>query len=417
MKGGQGTFEVADQAQLQLKLRLSARRSKVTAFCLVLPLLAFILVTFVLPIGSLLYRSVYNPTVVDVLTETVAALQSWDGDDVPDEPVFAALAVDLVKARQEQTFGPVAAQLNFDLGGMRSLITKSVREIEKTSEGLYKPAFLEIDPRWGETATWAAVRTNSQRYTAAFYVTAVDRRFDSRGQVVLVDEDLRIYINLFVRTIWVSSAITALCLLLGFPIAYLMAAVPTRYSNFLLIAVLLPFWTSLLVRTTSWVVILQREGVINELLIWLGLIGEDGRLALVHNMTGTIVAMAQILLPFMVLPLFSVMKTIPLNYMHAAQSLGASPEKSFLTVYLPNTLPGIGAGSILVFILAIGYYITPELVGGRTGQLIGNFIAYHMQSSLNWGLAGALGSILLAGILALYFVYDRIVGIEKLKLG
>jgi putative spermidine/putrescine transport system permease protein len=417
MTGGRAPLKAAGGAKLKAQLRRSARRSRVTAFGLVVPLLAFILASFVLPIGNLLYRSIYNPTVVDVLPEAVAALRGWDGTDAPDEAVFAALAADLVAARKAQTLGPVASRLNFDRGGMRSLVTKTAREIEKVEEGPYKPAFLEIDERWGEVATWTAIRANSERYTATFYVAAMDHTFDSRGHIVSVAPELRIYIELFVRTVWVSAVITGLCLALGFPIAYLMATVPTRYSNLLLIAVLLPFWTSLLVRTTSWVVILQREGVINEMLIWLGLIGEDQRLALVYNMTGTILAMTQILLPFMVLPLFSVMKTIPSNYMRAAQSLGASPEKSFLTVYLPNTIPGIGAGSILVFILAIGYYITPALVGGRTGQLIGNFIAYHMQSSLNWGLAGALGGILLAGVLGLYFLYNRLIGIDKLKLG
>ena len=158
-----------------------------------------------------------------------------------------------------------------------------------------------------------------------------------------------------------------------------------------MIMVLLPFWTSRLVRTTSWIVLLQTEGVLNDIAVWVGVISDDNRLQMIYNMTGTVVAMVHILLPFMVLPLFSVMKTISPSYVRAAKSLGATPSRAFWTVYFPQTVPGIGAGSLLVFILSIGYYITPALVGGRTGQLISNFIAYHMQSSLNWGLAAALG--------------------------
>ena len=147
------------------------------------------------------------------------------------------------------------------------------------------------------------------------------------------------------------------------------------------------------------------------------MVSDDNRLAMIHNEIGTIVAMTHILLPFMVLPLFSVMKTIPPSYMRAALSLGANPVVAFVRVYMPNTVAGVGAGGILVFIIAIGYYITPALVGGTKGTLISNFIAYHMQVSLNWGLAAALGAILLGLVLALYLLYDKIVGIDNMKLG
>ena len=184
-----------------------------------------------------------------------------------------------------------------------------------------------------------------------------------------------------------------------------------------MILVLLPFWTSLLVRTSAWIALLQKEGVINDLLVWTGLIGDEHRLTMIHNATGTVVAMTHVLLPFMVLPLYSVMKTIPPSYLRAARSLGATPFTAFVRVYMPNTVPGIGAGAILVFIISIGYYITPALVGGQSGTLISNFIAYHLSSSLNWGLAAALGSILLGLVLALYLLYDKIVGIDNMKMG
>lgn len=410
-------LKTADGAALKQRLRRTVRKKRLTAIALVVPLLAFVVATFVLPIGNLLYRSIYNPTVIDALPATVAALRNWNGKDLPDEAAFALLAKEMVAARKAQTIGKVATQLNFERGGLRTMFTETARKLERVDAGPYKPAFLGIDPSWGDISTWATIKMTGQRYTRAFYLSALDLTFDNQERIVSVPPERQIYVSLFIRTCWVSLLITLLCLALGYPIAYLMANVPTRYSNLLMIIVLLPFWTSLLVRTTAWIVILQREGVLNQLLIWAGLIGSDDRLEMVYNMTGTVVAMTQILLPFMILPLFSVMKTIPRSYMRAAQSLGATPEWAFFTVYLPHSVPGIGAGSILVFILAIGYYITPALVGGRTGQLISNFIAYHMQTSLNWGLAGALSGILLAGVFALYLLYNRAVGIDNLKLG
>jgi putative spermidine/putrescine transport system permease protein len=224
-------------------------------------------------------------------------------------------------------------------------------------------------------------------------------------------------VQLFIRTLWLSALIAGICLVLAFPVAHLLATLPLRYSNLLMIFVLLPFWTSLLVRTTSWIVLLQSQGVFNDILVLIGIIGEDGRIQLMYNRMGTIIAMVHILLPFMVLPLYSVMKTIPPSYMRAARSLGATPWTAFWRVYFPQTVPGIGAGILLVFILAVGYYITPALVGGSSGQLISNLIAFHMQQSLNWSLAAALGALLLFGILVLYWLYDRIIGIDNMKLG
>jgi len=184
-----------------------------------------------------------------------------------------------------------------------------------------------------------------------------------------------------------------------------------------MILVLLPFWTSLLVRTSSWIVLLQGQGVVNNVLVALGIVDEGGRLSMMYNQTGTIVAMTHILLPFMILPLYSVMKTIPPAYARAARSLGATSWTTFRRIYLPLTVPGIGAGAMLVFILAVGYYITPALVGGASGQLISNQIAFHMQNTLNWSLAAALAALLLAAVLLLYWLYDRLVGIDNMKLG
>jgi len=230
-------------------------------------------------------------------------------------------------------------------------------------------------------------------------------------------EDKQILIKLFIRTVKMSLIITGMCILLGYPVAWILANLPARSANLLMILVLLPFWTSLLVRTSAWKVMLQNQGVINDVLVWLGLVANDGRLEIINNQFGTITAMTHILLPFMILPMYSVMQTIPPSYLRAAKSLGATNWTAFWRVYFPQSIPGIGAGSILVFILAIGYYITPEIVGGTDGVFISNRIAYHISSSLNWGLAAALGAILLAVVLVLYWAYDKIVGIDNVKLG
>ena len=392
-------------------------RPRLRAAGLALPLVAFIGVTFVVPLGTMLLRSVYDPVVADALPDTIALLREWDGGSDPGEAVYAAAARELLRAREERTIGRVASRVNRIRGGLRSVLVRSGRRLLEVEEGPWRAVLVDIDADWADPLTWHAIRTAGDRFTTRHYLNAVDLQRLPDGSIAQQPPERRIYLRLFGRTFVVSLGITALCLLLGYPLAYLIAHAPPRRAGLLLALVLVPFWTSLLVRTTSWIVLLQTQGVINDLLVTLGLVGDGGRLAMIYNMTGTVVAMTHVLLPFMVLPLYSVMRTIPPRQMRAAESLGASFPLAFWRVYWPQSLAGVGAGSLLVFILAIGYYITPALVGGQSGQLISNFIAYHMQTSLNWGLAGALGGILLACVLGLYLLYDRVVGVERMRLG
>ena len=389
---------------------------------LTLPLVAFIGVTFLAPLAAMLVRSVYDPVVADVLPETLRALASWDGEEAPGEAVFAAFATELVAAGQARTVGQVATRLNRVESGLRSVVTRTARglrnaQIDPGVPTPWRNAVVAAADAWEDPGTWRAVRRAGERLTPRHYLNALDLDQGTEDEIVRQPEELRIYGALLLRTLVVSTSITVLCLLLGYPVAYLIAhASPTR-ANLLLLLVLVPFWTSLLVRTTAWIVLLQSRGVVNDVLVTMGFLDDGERLRMIYNMTGTIVAMTHVLLPFMVLPLYAVMRTIPSLHMSAAASLGASFGQAFRRVYWPQTLPGVGAGSLLVFILAIGYYITPALVGGRTGQLISNMIAYHMQQSLNWGLAAALGGILLACVVGLYLLYDRIVGVERMRLG
>ena len=410
----------ADGIPLKISLVRAQRRSKIIAFSMVLPLLIFILIAFLIPIVDMLLLSVDNSITKDILPKSVQTLQSWDetSGELPDEFVFAAMVEEIKKAKVAREHTKIGSRLNYESSGFSSLFRKAGRKVKKIKKPPYKEALIKSDKRWGEIKTWQVIKQFSTEYTDGYYLAALDfKRNPTTGNIESLPKKDSIYLKLFWRTMLLSSLITFLTFIIGFPLAYMLATVSTRLSNILIIFVLLPFWTSLLVRTTSWIALLQQEGVINDFLVLVGLIDNEGRLAMIHNATGTVVAMTHILLPFMILPLFSVMKTIPKSYVRAAVSLGAHPWKAFWKVYFPNTGAGIGAGSILVFIIAIGYYITPALVGGSSGTFISNRIAYHISNSLNWGLGAALGVILLGIVLALFVLYDRIVGINNMKLG
>ena len=412
-----GALRTSDGQLLSRALSRSSRRARRRAFLLVLPLLLFILVTFVVPIGQMLQRSVSN----DGFSANMPALSQWFAENPPetaiDEAAYAALAADLKTSAEARTIGVVGTRINYDLPGSRSLFTSAGRKARTGFEPPYREAILALDAKWADPKLWSAMRASSTPLTANFYLAAVDRTRDANGNIVQVAPDQRVYLMLFKRTLILSAVITLTTFILGFPIAHLLATLPLRKSNLLMIFVLLPFWTSLLVRTTAWMVLLQQQGVINDFLVWLGVIGNEQRLQMIYNQMGTVIAMTHILLPFMILPLYSVMRTINPSYVRAARSLGATSWTAFRRVYFPQTLPGLGAGALLVFILAIGYYITPALVGGSSGQLISNMIAMHMMQTLNWSMAAALAALLLGGVLILYWVYDRLVGIDNLKLG
>ena len=550
----------ADGVPLKKSLSRALRRQKMRALLLISPLMIFVMLTFILPIGNMLFRSVQNDIVSNIMPNTVIALQDWmpDGDTLPDETVFEAAFYDLFVAAKAKEHTKLGTRLNYEQTGISSTFRKSGRGISKPGKALakdmagidkswskaatfdalfnarsggtrsggadttllraqrdrlnqlkgkdykgdigfapslemamalpmasreytywalfmalekdkdfkkgkvseaiyvaladdltnpaladriagltgpdaeliqktaaafrdrprisYTDLMLGVNENWGNPMVWETIKLHSPAYTGGYFLNAVDMRKTLEGPAIQ-PENKQILIILFQRTLKMSLIITVSCILLGYPVAWLLANLPVRVSNLLMILVLLPFWTSLLVRTSAWKVMLQQQGVINEVLVWLGIVADNNRLEIINNQFGTIVAMTHILLPFMILPMYSVMQTIPPSYMRAAKSLGATNWTAFWRVYFPQSVPGIGAGSILVFILAIGYYITPEIVGGTEGVFISNRIAYHISSSLNWGLAAALGAILLAVVLVLYWAYDKIVGIDNVKLG
>ncbi|WP_368911707.1 ABC transporter permease [Taklimakanibacter deserti] len=406
----QAVSEIPLPADLEAAARKVERRQGLEASLLILPLVILIAFAFLIPVGLLLFKSIDNPVIAEGLPRTLSELEAWTpADGAPPEAAYAALKADIETAREKASLGTIGARLNQDFPGARSLLQTTARKLEAASGATAKETFAVIDRRWGEPRIFGAIRNAGSPYTANYYLNALDLTRGVDGGIIAKPEGQRLHIHLFIRTLWVSALTAFICFLLAYPIAYLLAHLPERRANLLMIIVLLPFWTSILVRITSWIALLQKQGVVNDTLAALGVIDEAGRLALMYNMTGTIVVGTHILLPFFVLPLYSVMKTVNPNLVRAATSLGASPFTAFRRVYFPLTVPGIFAGSSLVFILCTGYFITPALVGGQNGQLISNIIAYHMQQSLNWGLAAALSTLLLLLIGIVYVIYTRFV--------
>ena len=398
----------------------SARRKKrLAAFLFVVPLLLFIIVTFVAPIGTMLWRSVYHPTVAELIPQTLAELERWeDHKQLPDEKTLQVFVSELHALNEQRLSGKLSEEFNRAYTGMSSVVKSTARRIGRmdaealSSEGL--EALLASHRNWSKPELWYAIERSGKVYTHDYYLTAMDLELHP-DDGIQVRQDTQIYLQLYTKTLNMALVITLLCALLGYPLAYYLAGLPSNRANLLLVLVLLPFWTSLLVRTTSWIALLQTNGVINSTLMGIGLISQP--FEMLYTSFATVVAMTHILLPFMILPLYSVMRGIDPSYMRAALSLGEKPIPAFARIYFPMTLPGLSAGALLVFIISVGYYITPALVGGTDGQMISNIIAFHMQRSNNWELAAALGSLLLGLILLLYWVYDRFVGASNIKLG
>ena len=402
---------------LRRQLARADRRRKLRAFALTLPLLVFLLLTFLIPIGALLKRAVENPEVANALPRTVSALAGWNRDGVPAASAFEAVAQDLSALPDASDAGALARRLNSEAPGARSLVMNTFRALplkDAATPDAAKAALLAVDERWSDTAFWRAIAKNGSRWTPDYLLASVDLRRDAAGAIERVEPDRRVFGRILLRTFEISAIVTLWALLLGYPLAYWLSTLSARRANVLMILVLVPFWTSILVRVAAWIVLLQSEGLVNHALIGLHLINQP--LALLFNRTGVVIAMVHILLPFMILPLYSVMKSVPPTYLRAAVSLGSSPLAALFRVYVPQTYAGIGAGALLVFILSIGYYVTPALLGGPEDQMLSYYIAQYANVTVNWGMACALGALLLAATLVLYGVYRRVTRAE-LSLG
>lgn len=404
---------LASGAGLKARLRAARRRSQIRLILLASPLILYTVLGFVIPLAFMLERSVDNTLLATHLTRTDAVLEPWTDGAVPEE-AYAALAADLSDIEAKGKTALVGKTLNYEYDGFRTLVVATVRELSVGKPATGPDALLQIDPRWGKIEHWQVLKRAAQPYTARNLLAAIDLRQLPDGQIVRTDVEARIHLTILVRTILVSAAVCGLCLILGLPVALILSSVSSRVRNLLLIFVMLPFWTPVLVRTTAWIVLLQNEGVLNQTLGALGLI--DAPLPLMYSRTGVIIAMTHVLLPYMILPIYVAMKGVSESYVRASLSLGASPLTTIRRVYLPLISPGIRSGCVLVFVLALGYYITPALVGGPSDQMFSYLIAFHTSTTLNWGMASALSLVLLASVGILFFAMVRILGPVKVSL-
>jgi putative spermidine/putrescine transport system permease protein len=387
------------------------------AAALVAPLFLFLMFSFIVPIADMLRRSLVDTDLAGAWPQAADMLRQWDRTTDPTEEMFTLLGKDIKASAEERTIAVPARRLNYALENGRSLVMKTGRAL-RALEGepsSWRTALLEADPAWGNRKTWIALAHAAGPMTDFYLLTSLDLERDVEDRIAFRPPAQSLYLAVLQRTLLISVSVTLLCLLLGFPLAYFVTNAPARTGNLMMILVLLPLWTSLLVRSAAWIVLLQDQGIVNAMLQKIGL--TDAPIRLIFNRPGVVIAMTHVQLPFMILPLVATMKSIPPTFMRAAISLGAHPAVAFLRVYLPMTLPGIAAGVLLVFIMSLGYYVTPALVGGANDQMLAYFIAFYTTSSANWGLAAALGVLLLAATAILYAVYSRLVGMGQVRLG
>lgn len=378
---------------------------------LILPILIILAFGFVAPVALFMYRAVDNSDIPATLPRTVKALQDWNGEGLPADAAYQTLAADLKEAEANNTLGSLARRLNLQDPGMRRILLGTARSLPD-QDPVGRDALIELNPAWGENEAWALLKQESGRFTL-YYMLATLELQQKPGDGIVASPGQTPFVSIFLRTLWISASVTALCFLLGYPLAWGLASFSPRTSSILMIFVLIPFWMSLLVRTTGWIILLQNNGPVNDLLMWLGVI--DSPLPLMFSRIGVVIAMTHVLLPYMILPVYSIMKGISPDYLRAAGSLGANPVRAFIHVYFPQSLPGVGAGCLLVAILALGYYITPALVGGPGDQMISYYIAFYTNQSINWGQAAALGTWLLACTLVLLMLLRKAVDFRRIK--
>lgn len=378
--------------------------ARLAAFALlVVPLMTYLFL-YLAPLGSIMALSVDNGQIGKRLTEFNAA-------DPQDRDAQArALLIDMqnMDAGQQAT---AARELNQELSGFRSLFLNTARkstQIEPSAEGL-----IAFDKRWADDKYWNTIAANASPLTTRHYQQVTGLEVDADGNITADGDD--IYLQILLRTLVIAAQVTILTLLIGYPLAYAIANASPGLATFVLVLVLMSFWISILVRTTAWVVLLQTNGLLNNFLISAGVITQP--MQLIFNRFGAVISMTHVLLPFAVIPMMNVMRTIPKSQTDASQSLGAGPIESFVRVYFPQTLRGVFVGGGTVFILALGFYITPALTGGPGDQMVAFYIADFIKRSLNWGMASALSAILLTMVLIVAGLFGAIRWLSSVRKG
>ena len=390
--------------------RLSLKRSDIKSYILLAPIVLLLLIAFVVPVANLLSKAVWNPEIPELLPRTVSVLDDWDGEDLPPEAAYVALREDLSSNKSE--LGTLARRLNTQHPGMRRILLSTANGMNLEAVDA-KADVIGANKAWGDRDVWLLLRQERSYFTWYYLLASVGLKQDQANGITFDSTERTPFLAVFVRTFGISLSVTAICLAVGYPYAWAMANASPFRGRLLLLFVLLPFWMSLLVRTTGWIILLQQNGPINVFLLWLGLISEP--LQLVFNRVGVIVAMGHTMFPFMILPIYAVIRGISPIYMKAAGSLGAHPWRAFWSVYLPMSLPGVISGCMMTWILALGYYITPALVGGSGDQMISYYIAFFTNESLNWGQAAALAWLLLMAALLSLLLFRKLGGSQTIR--
>lgn len=398
-------LQPAEAKRLARRLARSERSARLSALLLVAPLLLFLLLVFIGPLLMMLSRGIRDEEVAQALPATVLALRDWRPDAPIPDAAFRALADDLAKAHTPAAVAEAAARLNYALPGLRAMLM-SARARMRNLPADPRAYFMGLSPRWGDKETWSAIRQASGPLTDFYLLSALDLRRSPTGAIEVVPEGGSAFVPAILRTFGISFGVTALAILLGFPFAYLMATTGKRMASVMMLVLLLPFWTAVMVRVLAWSMLLGREGIVNDGLRSLGLLSQP--LDLLYNRTAVLVSLLHIFIPYMVLPLYSVMKTIPASQMRAAASLGAPPAMAFRRIFLPQIVPGLAAGSLLVFIHSLGVFVVPAVLGGPREQGLPVLVVNYVTKTPNWGLAAALSLVLLVSVYLLYWLFVKL---------
>lgn len=374
------------------------------------PLLIFMVIFLLVPMFFIARTAVSDGDIYKSLPETLMSLKNETGL-TPGDETYQELGQELKLAVKTGQLRSLGRRIGYEIPRGLNIVLDASRSVSKLNgenpASAWKAAIIASNPAWSKPGVWDVIKDRHSAYSAFYlrWALGFDVVRDLDGNFA-ADQgyDFR---TIYARTIIIGLIVTALTVIIGYPLAYVISMSTGRMAGLLLFLILLPFWTSLLVRTMSWIVMLQTNGVLNSALLSIGITAEP--LKLLYTRAATVLAMIQIQLPFTVLPMISVMKAIPPSQVRAARSLGAGPIRAHVSVFMPQVVPGIAAGGLLTFVLCLGFYLTPALVGGPADQMVSFFIARFTNEELNWGLASALSVVLVVGASIVAFPLARYV--------
>jgi putative spermidine/putrescine transport system permease protein len=382
------------------------RPSRLTllSYALCAPLVVLLGVCFLLPLLYVLHTGLHNPVIGGEWPEFIQALRA-DHDNPPDEPVFRALAREIQRQHDDESYKLTLKPFSQQEPELWRLMQHMADTLPPESFASAKAWFIGNDPAWAEADTWKVIRRVAAPYTTHNLVNAFDVNLTPEGTLRLEPSERRGYSLVIGDTLLMAIWVTLIALAIGYPLAYRIVTMPRKPARVMLSVLLMLLWTAVVVKTYAWLAIFDRNGIVNELLLGSGLV--DEHVAFRPSRAVVILTMTYTLLPFMILPVYQSMRRVALDQLRAAVSLGASPARAVLTAYLPATMPGIAAGCLLVFVLSIGYYTLPALAAGAAQTTVSMLLVEFALTIANNGMAAAMGSFVLVIAATLYVVYIR----------